>query len=40
VDREQLAEAWRAVPDDGREAGLVRAAGRKGWTLTVKAAGT
>jgi hypothetical protein len=31
-------EAGRAVPADVVKAGLVRAVGRKGWTLTVKAA--
>jgi hypothetical protein len=35
-----FAEAGRAVPDDLREAGLVRAVGRKGWALTVKVAVT
>lgn len=33
-----FAEAGREVPQDVREAGLVRAVGRKGWRLTVKAA--
>jgi hypothetical protein len=35
-----FADAGRELPDDVRESGLVRAVGRKGWTLTVKAAVT
>jgi hypothetical protein len=35
-----FAEAGRELAEDVREEGLVRAVGRKGWTLTVKGAAT